>query len=226
MLGPLAEGNKGSRWTLLETGSWATPSAWHSMCGAKRLVCEPSAGKEEIADNRAAAAARMWVEMHGDARLGDMEEKRRELYCYVQLPRTQGQERVCVYRLNDQQVQRAVCGSQLRCLQVKVCTLTFPPPPPPLTLPFASPHPLTVSYLTPTLPYPYLTLPLPYLAPALPSPHLTLTVPYRTLPSTCRPLQCSKGCAGSPLRPVHGSCGSTSVTLGCRRKPMGTGKSC
>ena len=38
-VGPLGD-ELGAQWTLLESGSWVSPTAWHSMDGANQLVCD------------------------------------------------------------------------------------------------------------------------------------------------------------------------------------------
>jgi len=124
MLGELGEGNKGIRWTLLESGSWVSPGAWHSMCGDKRLVCDTgvSSGGEGVVERMASgehSVVRQWKEEQHDVCSGDFEERRREVFCSLDL----GQEKGCVFRLTDQQMQRAACGNQLRVLNLQTPTV-------------------------------------------------------------------------------------------------------
>ena len=121
MLGPLGEGQRGTRWTLLESGSWVSPSSWHSMCGVKRLVCVPiSADSDETAAGESSApAARKWLEQRQERGLFAFDEKRREVFCTLKSQSAEGQDKVWVYRLADQQLQRAVSSHQLRLLNLQ-----------------------------------------------------------------------------------------------------------
>jgi len=127
MLGELGEGNKGIRWTLLVSGSWVSPGAWHSMCGDMRLVfyTGASSGGAGAAESMASGASgeqsavRQWKEEQHDVCSRDFEERRREVFCSLDL----GQEKGCVFRLTDQQMQRAACGNQLRVLNLQTPTV-------------------------------------------------------------------------------------------------------
>lgn len=121
LLAPFGGSNdqrKGMRWTLLETGSWISPGEWHSMSGVNRLVCDVACtgGEKEGAS---APSVRRWKEQRYDACLGEFEEKRRDLFCAFNV----GQDKGCVYRLTDQQLLRAVCGNQLRVLNLQTPAL-------------------------------------------------------------------------------------------------------
>ena len=118
MLGRLAEGNKGTRWTLLETGSWVSPGCWYSMCGEKRLVFD-SNGASGDAQPGASGTLCKWKEQRNDVDLGHFEERRREVFCSLNI----GEEKGCVYRLSEQQLMRAACGQQLRVLNWQTPTV-------------------------------------------------------------------------------------------------------
>ena len=93
MLGRLGEGNKGTRWTLLETGSWVSPGCWYSMSGENRLVLNFNGD----AQDGASGSVRKWKEQRKNVDLGHFEERRREVFCSPNI----GEERGCVYRLTD-----------------------------------------------------------------------------------------------------------------------------
>jgi hypothetical protein len=118
MLGQLAEGNKGTRWTLLETGSWVSPGCWYSMCGEKRLVFD-SNGASGDAQPGASGPLCTWKEQRNDVDLGHFEERRREVFCSLNI----GEEKGCVYRLSEQQLMRAACGQQIRVLNWQTPTV-------------------------------------------------------------------------------------------------------
>lgn len=121
MLGELGEGNKGARWTLLESGSWVSPGAWHSMCGDKRLLCDTGARSDGVGAGAGGVqqVVRQWKEERNHVCSGAFEERRREVFCSLKI----GQEKGCVYRLTDQHLLRAPCGNQLRVLNLQTPTV-------------------------------------------------------------------------------------------------------